>query len=150
VLEFREIKGRGITMKRTATYYLSGVLSLWLVAFGVVSISRGLGGEDIGLGYVVRGSVFVLLGLLLATSSVVSLVRLQRGTGEKPGFHYMTIFTPIAVVVQAANSIVDITTRPELCTVCLVMQGVNIAVAVLIVSLSTVSFQNYNKLDSSY
>jgi hypothetical protein len=136
-------------MKRTATYYLSGVLSLWFVAFGAAAISRGLGGEDIGIGYVVRGSVFVLLGLLLATASFVSLVRLQRGTGEKPGFHYLTIFTPIAVVVQAANSIADIIARPELCSACLVMQGVNITVAVLIGSSATVSFHNYNKLDSS-
>jgi hypothetical protein len=139
-----------MAMKRTATYYISGVLSLWLVTVGAVAIARGLGGEDTSLGYIVRGSVFVLLGLLLVTASVVSLVRLQRGIGKKPGFHYLTIFTPIAVVVQAANSIVDIITRPEFCTVCMLMQGVNIAVAVLIVSLSTVSFHNYNKLDSSY
>ena len=136
-------------MKRTATYYLSGVLSLWLVAFGAVAISRGLSGEDISIGYVVRGSVFVLLGLLSATASVVSLLRLQRGTVEKPGFHYLAIFTPIAVLVQAANSVVDIITRPELCEVCLVMQGVNIAVAVLIGSLSTISFRNYKRLGSS-
>jgi len=137
-------------MKRTATYYLSSVLSLWLVAFGAIAISRGLGGDDIGLGYVVRGSIFVLLGLLLVTASVVSLIRLQRATAKKPGFHYLTIFTPIAVVVQAVNSIVDIISRPELCTVCLVMQVVNIVVAVLIGSLFSVSFHNYNKLDSSW
>jgi hypothetical protein len=136
-------------MKRTSTYYISGVLSLWLVAFGTVAISTGLVGEDIGLGYVVRGSVFILLGLLLATASIVSLVRLQRGIGEKPGFHYLAIIMPIAVVVQAANSIVDIITRPELCFICLAMQGVNIVVAVLIGSLSTVSLYNYRKLGSS-
>jgi len=135
-------------MKRTATCCLSGVLSLWLVAFGIFAISRGLGAEDFGLGYVVRGSVFFLLGLLLAAASVASFARLKRGTGEKPGFHYLRIFTPIAVVVQAINSIVDIITRPELCAVCLLMQCVNIAVAVLIVSFSTVSFRNYKKLGS--
>jgi hypothetical protein len=68
---------------------------------------------------------------------------------KKSGFHYLTIFTPITVVVQAANSIVDIITRPELCAVCLVMQGVNIAAAALIGSLSTVSLYSYKKLDSS-
>jgi hypothetical protein len=136
-------------MKKKSTYYLSSVLSLWLVAFGAVAISRGFGGEVIGIGYLIRGSVFVLLGLLLATSSIVSLLRLKRGTGGKPGFHYLTIFTPVAVGVQAANSIVDIITRPEFCVVCLVMQCVNIAVAVLIGSLSAVSFHNYKKLSSA-
>jgi hypothetical protein len=149
LLGFRETQIWGIAMKTTATYYLSGVLSLWLVAFGAVAISRGPGGENIGLGYIIRGSIFILLGLLLVTASVVSVIRLQRAAGEKPGFHYLTIFAPIAVVVQAANSIADIITRPELCTVCLVIQGVNITVAVLIGSLSTVSLKNYKKLGSS-
>ena len=133
-------------MNRTSTFDVSGVLSLWLVAFGAVAISRGLGGEGLGLGYVVRGSVFVVLGLLIETAIVVSLICLQRATGEKLGFLYLTIFIPLAVVVQAVNSIVDIITRPELCAVCVVMQGVNIAVAILIGSLSTVSLHNYKKL----
>ena len=139
----------GIAMKRTVTYYLSSVLSLWLVVFGAVATSTGLGGEDIGLGYVVRGSVFILLGLLLATASVMSLVRLLRGAGEKPGFHYLAIFIPAAVMVQAANSAVDIISRPDLCEVCLALQVVNVAVAVFIGSLSIVSLYNYKKLGSS-
>lgn len=136
-------------MKKTATYYISGILSLWLVAFGIVAISRGLGGEDTGLGHVIRGSVFILLGLLLATASIMALIRLLRGTAEKPGFHYLAIFAPVAVVVQSVNSIVDIIARPELCTICLLMQGVNIAVAILIGFLSTVSLYNFKKLGSS-
>ena len=135
-------------MKRKATYCISGLLSLWLVAFGIVAISRGLGGQDIGLGYVVRGAVFVLLGLLLATASIAALIRLLRGTQEEPGFLYLLIFAPLAVVVQAVNSVMDIIARPDLCRVCLLMQGLNIAVAILIGFLSAVSLHNFKKLGS--
>jgi len=133
-------------MKGTVRYYVCLILSVWFIVFGIMVMTQALNRPEVSYWRLVGGIIYLILGAVLTFSGIKAFRKHRKGVINQPTFHYLCSIMPMALIVQAANCIVNNLREPKVCVSCIIILTVNILLAAVISILSISTLREYIRI----